>query len=162
MPTFQTILEVVCRARNVSAEDINSPKRDRATASVRFEIIWLAREMTHLSWSNLSAFVGYRDQTSLNFATRRVNQRMNTNPRYAAEIKYLQEMILSVESGFKELVVSDPSHKRTCELARTIRDNHGDIEISKTDAQDLSRALLNAIGEPAFPRSGATHRGSNQ
>jgi chromosomal replication initiator protein len=88
------IEKAVAERFGITPSALRSGKRTRAVSRPRQVCIYLARRLTHLSCADIAAHFGQKHHTSVLFADRRVQERMESDPDFKA-------VISEVERGFR-------------------------------------------------------------
>lgn len=102
---FEIILEMVCRLRRISSDEVRSTSRLKRVCKVRFEIYWLARDLTNLSTTEIGAALGGRDHTSVLGGIKRQTDRIAHEPFYFMDFEQLRSNVL------KELTAASAQNK---------------------------------------------------
>ncbi|MCC7293263.1 MAG: chromosomal replication initiator protein DnaA [Phycisphaerales bacterium] len=85
------IVEVVRRRWGVQAADLSGPLRKRTLAAPRHICMYLARHMTQQSLSDIGAFFGGRDHSTVLHAVRLVAGRMESSPEFRTLMEELRQ-----------------------------------------------------------------------
>ena len=91
--TPELIISVIADQYGVTAEDIVSKKRSREVALPRQIAMYLCRNMTQLSTTNIGRSFGGRDHTTVMHGCDKINQEMNDNFSFRKRIEELTSMI---------------------------------------------------------------------
>ena len=91
--TPELIISVIADQYGVTAEDIVSKKRSREVALPRQIAMYLCRNMTQLSTTNIGRSFGGRDHTTVMHGCDKINQEMNDNFSFRKRIEELTAMI---------------------------------------------------------------------
>ena len=91
--TPELIISVIADQYGVTAEDIVSKKRSRDVALPRQIAMYLCRNMTQLSTTNIGRSFGGRDHTTVMHGCDKINQEMNDNFSFRKRIEELTAMI---------------------------------------------------------------------
>ncbi|SDH89974.1 helix-turn-helix domain-containing protein [Roseospirillum parvum] len=89
-PTIRRIIAAVSADTGVSAGDIISDRRTAALVRVRDLAVLLAREMTPASLSAIGREIGDRDHTTVIAALGRAQERLSSDPEWAARYERLR------------------------------------------------------------------------
>lgn len=98
-PTLRDIEAAVCARFGLTPEILRGPKKHRGIARPRQIVMYLAREMTLLSYPRIAAWF-HRDHTTVLWGERRIRQLMVEKPKVAA---YVRECRALVKPRDKEL-----------------------------------------------------------
>jgi len=91
--TPELIISVIADQYGVTSEDIVSKKRSRDIAMPRQIAMYLCRNMTQLSTTNIGRSFGGRDHTTVMHGCEKINQEMNENFSFRKRIEELTAMI---------------------------------------------------------------------
>lgn len=91
--TVELIQNIVANYFNVSVSDIKSKKRTKKIVCARQYAIYLAREMTEHSTTELGSDFGGKDHTTIVYAHQRISEQMVSEPSIQTSIEALQRMI---------------------------------------------------------------------
>ena len=91
--TPELIISVIADQYGVTPEDIVSKKRSREVALPRQIAMYLCRNMTQLSTTNIGRSFGGRDHTTVMHGCDKINQEMNDNFSFRKRIEELTAMI---------------------------------------------------------------------
>ena len=91
--TPELIISVIADQYGVTAEDIVSKKRSRDVALPRQIAMYLCRNMTQMSTTNIGRSFGGRDHTTVMHGCDKINQEMNDNFSFRKRIEELTAMI---------------------------------------------------------------------
>ncbi|MCR5494530.1 MAG: chromosomal replication initiator protein DnaA [Treponema sp.] len=91
--SIENILKVVADNYQISVSDIKGKKRDKKYAIPRFIAIYIAREITEYSFTELGNEFGGRDHSSIMHGYEKINEKAQTDPSYMAKIKNLIEEV---------------------------------------------------------------------
>ena len=94
MTRLSEITEFVAVVRGVDVNDIRGPRREAKVAHARQEAIWIAREITELSYPRISAYF-YRDHSTAMHSVRMVARRMSDCPDYRGEMHAMKRTMIS-------------------------------------------------------------------
>ncbi len=96
MPTaisIDLIMDTVARYYNISVEDIKSKKRNASIAAARQISMYIAREMTNLSLSDIGAPFGGKDHTTVLHSINKISDMMDIDPKLSQTVHDLMENI---------------------------------------------------------------------
>ena len=96
--SIENILKVVADNYNITVSDLKGKKRDQKVSAARFIAIYIAREMTEYSFTELGNEFGGRDHSSIMHAYNKVNERIQTDSSYMARIKNLMDDVKKFKS----------------------------------------------------------------
>lgn len=91
--SIENILKVVAENYQISVSDIKGKKRDKKYAIPRFIAIYIARELTEYSFTELGNEFGGRDHSSIMHGYEKINEKAQTDPSYMSKIKALIEEV---------------------------------------------------------------------
>ena len=80
--TVERIITEVARTYGVSGEDIRSSKRSSAISTARQVAMYIVREITQMSMSTIGEEFGNRDHSTVVYATKQVEKRMERDTHY--------------------------------------------------------------------------------
>ncbi len=72
----RTIIKGVAQKHDLKVQEIIGPRRDKRYVEARQEAMYLVREHTALSWTQIAAIFGDRDHTTCMYGARRHKARM--------------------------------------------------------------------------------------
>ena len=98
-PSLRDIEAAVCARFGLTPEILRGPKKHRGIARPRQIVMFLAREMTPLSYPRIGAHF-HRDHTTVLFGERRIRELMGIKPKVA---EYVRECRALVKPREKEL-----------------------------------------------------------
>lgn len=96
--SIENILKVVADNYNITVSDLKGKKRDQKVSTARFIAIYIAREMTEYSFTELGNEFGGRDHSSIMHAYNKINERIQTDSSYMARIKSLMDDVKKFKS----------------------------------------------------------------
>lgn len=91
--TVELVQNVVADYFNISVADIKSKKKTKKIASARQYAMFLAREMTEHSTTELGFHFGGKDHTTVVYAHQKISEQMLSEPSIQASIEALQKII---------------------------------------------------------------------
>ena len=91
--TPELIISVVCDQYGVTQEDVLSKKRSREIALPRQIAMYLCRDMTQLSTTNIGRAFGGRDHTTVMHGCEKISEEMKNNFSFKKRIEELTAMI---------------------------------------------------------------------
>ncbi|MGP1438952.1 MAG: chromosomal replication initiator protein DnaA [Treponema sp.] len=91
--TVELIQSVVAEYFNVSIDDIKSKKKTKKIVCARQYAMFLAREMTEYSTTELGADFGSKDHTTIIYAHQKISDQMLSEPSIQASIETLKKII---------------------------------------------------------------------
>ena len=91
--TVELILNVVADYFNVSVNDIKGKKKTKKIVTARQCAMYLAREMTEYSTTELGADFGGKDHTTIVYAYQKISEQMLSEPSIQVSIEALQKII---------------------------------------------------------------------
>ena len=84
---------VVAAAHGMDARDLKNRCRKRQLSHPRFEVMFLARELTSNSLPGIGRLMGGFDHTSVLYGVRKIAKRVETDPALAARLAKCREAI---------------------------------------------------------------------
>jgi len=87
------VIRAVCRAMNVPRQDLGSKARDRRVLVPRQIAMYLLREETDLSLSEVGALFGGRDHSTVLHSCEKVATELEANPRLRASVGSVREAL---------------------------------------------------------------------
>lgn len=91
--SIENILKVVAENYQISVSDIKGKKRDKKYAIPRFIAIYIARELTEYSFTELGNEFGGRDHSSIMHGYDKISEKAQTDPSYMSKIKGIIEEV---------------------------------------------------------------------
>jgi chromosomal replication initiator protein DnaA len=91
--TVELILNVVADYFNISVNDIKGKKKTKKIVTARQCAMYLAREMTEYSTTELGADFGGKDHTTIVYAYQKISEQMLSEPSIQVSIEALQKII---------------------------------------------------------------------
>jgi chromosomal replication initiator protein len=93
--TVHQIQEKVCEYHGIRLEDLQSKKRSKSISVPRQIGIYLSRELTNHSLSEIGAFFGGKDHTTIMYSVNKVKEQMTGDSELRATIDYLTRELTS-------------------------------------------------------------------
>jgi chromosomal replication initiator protein len=90
------ILDAVTRRFGVRVSDLQSRRRTQSIVLPRQVVMYLARELTNLSLEEIGRYLGGRDHTTVIYALGKIQDRLEVDGDFAAQIAHLQREIRSL------------------------------------------------------------------
>ena len=87
--TLQNIIDLVTAFYNVKLSDLQSKRRHKSITLPRQVCMYLARKRTRFSLQEVGGYFGGRDHTTVMHSIRMVEQKVDEDPIFAAEIEQL-------------------------------------------------------------------------
>lgn len=87
--TFDVIMKVVAEYFNLSQSDIRGKRRTKAIVFPRQIVMYLTRELTEYSTTEIGSELGGRDHTTIMHGCDRIENRMKTDPTLEPTIQHL-------------------------------------------------------------------------
>ena len=84
--TLDKITQLVCSNYQVKVSDLRSKRRGRSVSEPRQVVMYLARRVTNLSLDEIGDHFGGRDHSTVLYAVRKVHDRVETDPSFAARV----------------------------------------------------------------------------
>jgi chromosomal replication initiator protein len=94
--TPKIVMEVISKKTGVTVEDICSKKRNKEITEPRQIAIYICRELTDLSTTNLGKEFGGRDHTTVMHSCEKIAERMKLEPFFR---KRIEDLIASVKAN---------------------------------------------------------------
>ena len=91
--TLQKIIDVVTRFYSVKLSDLQSRRRHKSVTEPRQVCMWLARKWTRFSLEEIGGYFGGRDHTTVMHSIRAIDERVQTNADFAAEVDNLDRQL---------------------------------------------------------------------
>jgi len=91
--TLETILKTTADYFNLKINDLKSSKKIKAVAGPRQAVMYLARQLTNLSTTEIGQRLGGRDHSTVIHACKTVQRRMSYDRNYARTIADLEKII---------------------------------------------------------------------
>ena len=91
-PTLRDIEAAVCARFGLTPEILRGPKKQRGIARPRQIVMFLAREMTMLSYPRIGAHFN-RDHTTVLSGERRIRELMEKKPKLADYVKECRALV---------------------------------------------------------------------
>ncbi len=91
--TVEQIEEAVARAYGVKLADIHSTKRHKSITLPRHVAMYLARELTSMSWKEIGLHFGRQNHTGTLFAHKKIKVALETDPALADRVKRLRAQL---------------------------------------------------------------------
>lgn len=137
-PTLRDIEAAVCARFGLTPEILRGPKKHRGIARPRQIVMFLAREMTPLSYPRIGAHFN-RDHTTVLFAQRRITELIEKKPKLA---EYVKECRALVKPWEKEQAREMSAQPLVTSLP-LVRDSahEGEVVVATPGGAGASRAL---------------------
>lgn len=90
----QPVLVLVCARHDLSLEQLRRRRRLPNLVAARWEAMWLLRETARLTLARIAELLGLKDFTSVVHGLTRIEQSMDADPAYAAELRGLRARLL--------------------------------------------------------------------
>lgn len=91
--TVDKIFTAVFKQYGVKKEDIIGPKRNKEIAHARHIAIYLARNITEMSFPNIGKIFGGRDHATVMFSFDKIDKKIHTDPAFNIEIMEITKEI---------------------------------------------------------------------
>jgi chromosomal replication initiator protein len=91
--TLDDITQAVAAHWQVKVTDLRSKKRSRSVSLPRQVVMYLGRRLTALSLDEIGEAFGGRDHSTVLYAVRRVGEQVESDPRFAAEIRHVEDRL---------------------------------------------------------------------
>ena len=101
-PALRDIEAAVCARFGLTAEILRGPKKQRGIARPRQIVMFLAREMTPLSYPQIGAHF-HRDHTTVLSGERRIRALMAERPKLAEYVKQCRALVCRARSSRRAL-----------------------------------------------------------
>lgn len=92
-PKVRDIRDIVAKHFGITVEEIIGSSRRREYAAPRQIAMYLSREMTLMSLPQIGRYFGDRDHTTVLFAYRKLEQKIQTDEIWREEVRTLRERI---------------------------------------------------------------------
>jgi len=93
----ESVLEAVTRYYNVSLEDLRSKARDKRVVGPRQVAMYLLREETSLSLSDIGALLGGRDHTTVLHGCEKVSGELDRDGRLRTDVRAVRDLLYELE-----------------------------------------------------------------
>ena len=84
--TLDKITALICTQYQVKVSDLRSKRRGRSVSEPRQLVMYLARRATNLSLDEIGDHFGGRDHSTVLYAVRKVQSRVENDPQFAARV----------------------------------------------------------------------------
>ena len=91
--TIETVQKTVAEYFNISVEDMLSPRRTRDIARPRQIAMFLSREMTQSSSTEIGAHFGGKDHTTVVHAVKAIHKLLQADPNLSEDVAKLKKML---------------------------------------------------------------------
>lgn len=92
--TVDRIFAAITRRYGVKKDDLISEKRNKEIAYARHISVYLVREITDMSFPNMARLFGKKNHTTILSSYQLVENKISTDPVYAAEVESLKKELL--------------------------------------------------------------------
>ncbi|MGH7244883.1 MAG: chromosomal replication initiator protein DnaA [Phycisphaerales bacterium] len=92
-PSIQQIITAVTDFFRIRLADLQSKKRPRSVTVPRQVCMYFARKMTRLSLEEIGGYFGGRDHTTVMHAVKAVENRRDTEPEFAGQLRAIEDKI---------------------------------------------------------------------
>ena len=92
-PTIEHVCQAITDHFRVSQSELRSASRARSIVLARSYVMYLARELTSLSYTQIGAALGHRDHTTVLHACRKIAKRLLSDSSYQRTLTELKERI---------------------------------------------------------------------
>ena len=106
-PSFRDIEAAVCARFGLTPEILRGPKKHRGIVRPRQIVMFLAREMTPLSYPRIGAHFN-RDHTTVLFGERRIKELMQKRPKVADYVKECRALVRPREKEIARELATQP------------------------------------------------------
>ncbi|MGD9548173.1 MAG: chromosomal replication initiator protein DnaA [Candidatus Krumholzibacteriia bacterium] len=87
------VMDVVCKAHDLSVDQLKSKRRTQDLARARQLAMFLAREMTGASLNQIGRAFGGRDHSTVAHACQKIQKDIGADPRFRGSVRDLQERL---------------------------------------------------------------------
>ena len=91
--TLQRIIDIVTRFYGVKLSDLQSKRRHKSVTEPRQLCMWLTRKRTRFSLEDIGGYFGGRDHTTVMHSIRTIDDRMEQDAAFAAQVDVLDHRI---------------------------------------------------------------------
>jgi chromosomal replication initiator protein len=91
--TLDRIMQVVCAHYTTKVSDLRSKKRTKSVSLPRQIVMYLARELTHLSLEEIGDHFGGRDHTTVLYAIGKVAERVAADEGFRLQVERLKDRL---------------------------------------------------------------------
>jgi chromosomal replication initiator protein len=106
-PSLRDIEAAVCARFGLTPEILRGPQKHRGIARPRQIVMFLAREMTTLSYPRIGAHF-HRDHTTVLFGERRIRELMEKKPKVADYVRECRALVQPREKETARALASQP------------------------------------------------------
>lgn len=133
------IMSAFCRQKCVQLEDLAGPSKTQAITRLRHELMYLMRQLTVLSLSDIGRHLGGRDMATVHEGIAKVADRMATDREYRDHIRDMRDGVVRA-TVFTE---ADPANKVGVRAALSILTSKDltDAEARQAAAEVLLKEL---------------------
>ncbi|MCF0242681.1 MAG: chromosomal replication initiator protein DnaA [Treponema sp.] len=91
--TVETIQKVICDNFQISISDIKSKKRDKKFSYPRQIAVYIAKELTELTYMEIGSEFGGKDHTTIIHAHEKIENQLKTDPHFQSKMQaYIKEI----------------------------------------------------------------------
>lgn len=95
MTTTETIITTVCDHYGLTKDELVGPLRPRRISRPRQIAMYLAHEMTNLSYPAIGRIFGGRDHTTVMHANKVIQERMDRDDEFEEIVDHLRQSVLN-------------------------------------------------------------------
>lgn len=92
-PSIDQIVNTVCQHFNVSADQVNGPSRKRELVEARQITMYMAQKLTKTPTTRIGKLVGGRDHSTVLHSCAKVEERLNQDVDFRAELQLLEKKV---------------------------------------------------------------------
>ncbi|EAI1106315.1 chromosomal replication initiator protein DnaA [Campylobacter coli] len=93
--SIEDILSLICKEFNIKPSDVKSNKKTQNVVTARRIAIYLARELTSLTFSQLANFFVMKDHTAISHSVKKIKELMEDDEQIKTKIEELKNKILT-------------------------------------------------------------------
>ena len=91
--TLDRITQLICTQHQVKVSELRSKRRGRSISEPRQLVMYLARRLTNLSLDEIGDHFGGRDHSTVLYAVRKVQKRVESDPTFASTVDRLEDRL---------------------------------------------------------------------
>lgn len=91
--SLDDIVSVVSRELNIKPSDITSKKRTKNAVNARRIVIYIARNLTVNSMSQIALYFGMKDYTTISHAMKKIHELIDDNANFKVQLEELSNKV---------------------------------------------------------------------
>ena len=140
---FKIIMDVVCEYWDVTELDLKSASRSTEFTQPRFEVCWLAKQLTNMSLPAIGRGLGGRDHTTVMNGINRVERALENEVGYADDLYELRAIAEQAMPAVPKAESHEACTITPKEIAQRIpAPGRGDLVWNRAELRELAKALL--------------------